>query len=125
MERASLRRAEDVRDLDFDAGHRLPHIEKFLRFPQIDIGQGRIVLVHAGLKDADQREGAGSSAPCLGPDRTGRGRHHIDRIADEDAQPHRQFFSQDDAGLFCLDWPGRSDHLPDGSFTLTGRDKVG
>jgi hypothetical protein len=98
-----LVRVEDVRDFNFNARHGVSHVEKLLRFREVDVGQRRIVLVHAGLKQRDQREGADLRHHADCTDRTGGRGHHIDRIPDKDAESQRQFFAQDDAGFFCLD----------------------
>ena len=95
---------EDVHDFNFNARHRVPHIEKLLCLREVDVGQRRVVFVHAGLEQRNQHEGADFRYHTHCTDRAGWRGHHVDRITDKDAEPHREFLTQNDTGFFRLDW---------------------
>ena len=46
----------DLVDPDLDAADAARHIEEFLRLGKRNIHKTRVIVVHAGIKDADQLE---------------------------------------------------------------------
>ena len=90
---------KDVGDFQFNAGDRVSKVEKFLRLGQIDIRQGRVVFIHAGLENSSHGEGPDLGHHAHRADRP-CGRNHADRIAHKGTESKCQFLTENNPWLF-------------------------